>query len=173
MDRGGPQSATCSWRFGERLVQDEDCRKDWIVLIGHIACCCFAHRDPMCLLFAVYKFGRLSLIRAVPLLPGAREMLEAPLGLIPLLRSDWTLQWCQTPVASVAPEDRCGICIGPWPAGETAKAGRNFKRARLRKLGGVDARQHYFEQAGLATVEEGEWNAVDDGEGERHARPVR
>ena len=64
------------------------------------------------------------------------------------------------------PEDRCGICIGPWPAGETAKAGRNFKRARLRKLGGVDARQHYLEQAGLAIVEEGEWNAVDDGEGE-------
>ena len=41
---------------------------------------------------------------------------------------------------------------------------------RLRKLGGIDARQHYFVQAGLATVEEGEWDAVNDGRGERRAK---
>ena len=139
----------------------------WIVLIGHITYCCLANRDLMCLLFAVYKFARLNLTRAIPLWPTAREELEAFLGLMPLLRSDWTLQWCQTPVASDASEDGYGICIGTWPTGETAKAGRNPERARFRKLGGAGARQHYFEQAGLAIDEEGEWNAVDDGEGEK------
>ena len=139
----------------------------WMVLIGHVTYCCLANRDLMCLLFATYKFARLNLARAVPLWPTARQELVSFLGLMPLLRSDWTLPWHDTPVASDASEQGYGICLGSWPKGEVAKIGRVSERARFRKLGGAPAREHYFEQAGLAIDEEGEWTAVDDGRSSR------
>ena len=135
----------------------------WLILVGHITYCCLTNRDLMSLLFATYKFARLNLGKATPLWASAREELVSFLGLMPLLRASWTLPWCPTPVASDASEQGYGICIGDWPQGETTRVGRVPERARFRKLGGTGAREHYFEQAGLAINDEGEWTAVEDG----------
>ena len=110
----------------------------------------------------MYKFASINLTVAVPLWATAREELVAFLGLMQMLRADWTLPWCQSPVASDASEHGYGICIGSWPHGETAAAGRISERSRFRKLGTAPARKHFFEQAGLMVDEEGEWIAVDD-----------
>ena len=117
----------------------------------------------MCLLFAMYKLARANLVQAVPLWATAREELIAFVGLMQILRADWTLPWCSTPVASDASEFGYGICIGSWPEGETRRAGRLSERTRFRKLGTGPARRHFFEQAGLTVGDDGEWAvAVDD-----------
>ena len=76
-----------------------------------------------------------------------------------MLRADWRLPWFPRPVATDASETAYGVCFGSWPEGATATVGRTSERARFRRLPGKSAREHFFQQSGIAQDDDGHWIA--------------
>ena len=62
---------------------------EWEILFGHLTFCFLVNRDALAVFRNIYNFIEVKYDRRVPLWPGARDEMEAALGLLPLMQASW------------------------------------------------------------------------------------
>ena len=128
-------------------------------LVGHCTFAGLICRYSLSCFSATYKFIHRHYHQRVPLWDSVRKELTAFKGLLPLLVSDWGLQWRREVLCSDASEEGYGGCVSYWPRGTVAHHGRHPERSRYR-LGAGEARVHaaqsYKEMEEKSNLEETE-----------------
>ena len=95
----------------------------WEALLGHATFLGLADRGSLAAFSSIYGFIHAHYWDPCPLWRSARTEVRHFLALLPLLVSDWTLQWCSNVVASDASLSGFGVCVGAWTAREAGTVG--------------------------------------------------
>ena len=110
--------------------------------LGHCTFLAMINRRLLAVFHSVYGFVRRHYQEPVRLWESARRELEAFLGLMPLLRSDWARPWATEVSATDASLSGYGACSSEWDRQEVARHGRVSERSRFRTPGAENAREH-------------------------------
>ena len=108
------------------------------------------------LLHASFKFKKKSYLEPSRLWPTVYDEQRAIAGIIPLLRSDWSLPWCKQVYCSDASEKGYAFASRMAPSHLVAECGRVLERSRYKSDDAAhQARLHAFAAFGLLGLSRG------------------
>mgnify|MGYP000417751757 CR=1 FL=1 len=139
---------TCHERFWkirgslQAIIRRGRC-SGWVleIILGHCTFAGLVNRDILCCFHTVYAFIEAHYNHHAKIWSSVIEELQAYVGLMIYLRSDWWLRWNRFVYSSDSSLYGFGVCTSEWTRDVVARVGRVSERSCFKNLTSVGARE--------------------------------